>query len=307
MAVASAIDLFNMDLIYNPEYSYSLPRTVLETFGKGLGFDNKVEYTSAEIEDLKFDILDIWGRIQSRKIAKTQEIILTAGAPGVGKTVLERGMWESQDEASPVFAYIDPDDVCLKEMTRTYKAMVAQDSSPEGRKKAYDKWRAGSNYAHHLITAHLVRQKASFFFGTTASGDKTYLFLNFLKKNGYNIRILHVSAPDQVRFDSIAKRDHVFIQTSDQDVLNKQLLVHERIQDTFLKYADRIDFYLRKGVDDSAILTATWKKKEEGKGNLTVFNDQVYTEMHNLHDKVCEGMKKPQLKWENTVQPTLAQ
>jgi predicted ABC-type ATPase len=297
------VDFFDMNAIYNEEYSYSLPRKVLEGFGKGLGFpDNTVEYTQEEIGALQFDAMEIWSRIQSRKLENSKKIILTAGAPGVGKTTLMRGMWENSESN---LAYICPDDVCLKEMDRTYGAMVAQDSSPACLRSAYNKWRAASNFAHHLITAHLVKQHASFYFGTTASGDKTCLFLDFLKKNGYTIEILHVSAPDQVRFDSIAKRDKVFVQTSDQDVLNKQLMVHERIQDTFLKYADRIDFYFRDGVDNKALLAATWIRQGEGKGVLQVCDQKAYEEMKNLHDKVCEGMKKPELKWSNTVEKTL--
>jgi len=297
MPIIATADLFNMDTIYNSEFSYSLPRSVLESWGKGLGFpDNKDEYSAAEIEDLNFDIMQIWNRIQSRKLAQSpKEIILTAGAPGVGKTLLERGMWE----ASPEFAYICPDDVCLREMEKTYQEMVAKDSSPEGRKAAYNKWRAASNYAHHIITANLIRQNQSFFFGTTASGDKTFLFLDFLKKNGYTVRILYVSAPDQIRFDSIAARDKVFIQTTDQDVLNKQLMVHERVQDTFVKYADRIDFYFRAAVNEAPKLAAVWIKND-GKAHLDVINPAVYAEMTALHDKVCDGMKKPEHHWANT-------
>jgi predicted ABC-type ATPase len=288
------VDLFNMDTIYNNEFSYSLPRSVLESWGNGLGFpDNKVEYTADEIDALKFDIMEIWKRIQSRKLAQSKEIILTAGAPGVGKTLLERGMWEASSE----FAYICPDDVCLKEMEKTYRAMVEKDPSPEGMKAAYNKWRAASNYAHHIVTANLIRLNQSFFFGTTASGDKTYLFLDFLKKNGYSIRILYVSAPDQVRFDSIEKRDKVFIQTTDQDVLNKQLMVHERVQDTFVKYADRIDFYFRTAVDEAPKLAATWIKNDD---KPHIVNPAVYSEMTKLHDHVCDGMEKPEHHWANT-------
>ena len=297
-AIATA-DLFNMDTIYNSEFSYSLPRSFLEKFGKGLGFDNTVEYTPDEIRDLKFDIMAIWKRIQSRELAQSKEIVLTAGAPGVGKTLLERGMWEDQDHSSPEFAYICPDDVCLKEMEKTYRAMIEKDSSPEGMKAAYNKWRAASNYAHHIITANLIRQNQSFLFGTTASGPMTHLFLDFLKKNGYSIRILYVSAPDQVRFDSIAARDKVFIQTTDQDVLNKQLMVHERVQDTFVKYANRIDFLFRTGVDKAPKLAAIWIKNDE-KGQLEVVNQVAYDEMTALHDRVCDGMKKPEHHWANT-------
>lgn len=304
--MTTAIDIYDLNTVYNSDYSYSLPRQVLEGFGKGLGFpDNSTEYTPAELDALKYDVLAIWNRIKSKELDETKEIILTAGAPGVGKTTVMRGMWEKQ----PGFAYICPDDVCLKEMQSTYGDMVVKDGSYQGLKNAYNKWRAASNFAHHLITAQLVRENKNFFFGTTASSDKTCFFLEFLKKRGYTIRILHVSAPDQVRFDSIAKRDNVFVQTTDQDVLNKQLMVHERIQDTFLKYASRIDFYFRplteKGPDQEAILAAVWLKQDNGPAKLDIIDAKAYEQMRKLHDSVCENMKKPELKWENTVDKTL--
>ncbi len=296
MAATTTIS-FNLDEIFNDRFSYSLPRKVLEGFAKGIGFaENTTQYTAEEFERLKQDIQEIWDRIMARNPNQLGDVFITAGAPGVGKSTLARIHRGDKD-----YAYICPDDVCLKEMKRTYQAMVEKDSSPEGLRAAYNKWRAGSNFAHHLITAHLIREHFSFYFGTTASSDKTYLFLEFLKKHGYMITILHVSAPDKVRFDSIAKRDQVFIQTTDQDVLNKQLMVHERIADTFLKYADRILFYFRLQVSEGPTLAAEWSRKDK----LNVINPPVFEGLKGLHNKVCDGMKKPELRWENTVDQTL--
>lgn len=292
MATTTTIS-FDLSDVYNDAFSYSLPRKVLEGFAKGLGFaENTTEYTAEEFELLKKDIQDIWDRIMAGNPDKLGSVFVTAGAPGVGKSTLARDHRGAQN-----FAYICPDDVCLKEMSRTYQAMVEKDRSPEGLRAAYNKWRAASNFAHHLITAHLIREHFNFYFGTTASSDKTGLFLEFLKKHGYTITILHVSAPDQVRFDSIAKRDQVFIQTTDQDALNKQLMVHERIADTFLKYADTILFYLRLQVNEGPTLAAVWSRGKE----IDVINPPVFEGLKALHNRVCDGMKKPELRWENTV------
>ena len=292
--------IFDHTTIYNEQFKFSLPQSFLEQYARGLGFDNKEEYTEEEKEALRFDIQKIWDQIQARKPSQSEAptIVLTAGAPGAGKTTLLRRVWEKQ----PDFAYICPDDVCLKQMETTYGAYVAKTQDLKG---GYFKWRAGSNYGHHLITAQLVKSKTNFMYGTTASSPQTALFLDFLRKNGYNIEILHVTAPDQVRWDSIAKRDQVFIQQSSQDVINKQLMVHERIQDTFLKYAHRICFYYRDGVDNTAIHAATWIRVDEDKGVLEIQDQKVFEEMKNLHNKVCDGMNKPHLKWENTVDKAL--
>lgn len=292
--------LFDHTAIYNEEFNFSLPQTFLEQYARGLGFDNKIEYTREEQDALRFDILKVWEGIQARKPSHSDQpkIVLTAGAPGVGKTTL----LQRYVQQLPDFAYICPDDVCLKQMKMTYGEYVKKTRDLAG---GYLKWRAGSNYGHHLITAHLVQSKTNFLYGTTASSDKTGLFLDFLKKNGYQIEILHVMAPDQVRWDSIAKRDKVFVQQSSQDVINKQLLVHERIQDTFLKYADKIFFYYRDGVDNPAILGGAWIATEDGKGYLEIANPEILEKVKALHNSVCEGMNKPHLKWENTVDQAL--
>jgi hypothetical protein len=54
--------------------------------------------------------------------------------------------------------------------------------------------------------------------------------------------LIHVSAPDDVRWGSIQERDKTFVQTTEQDIKEKWLLLPQRINDTFLKYADRLSF-----------------------------------------------------------------
>ena len=50
-------------------------------------------------------------------------------------------------------------------------------------------------------------------------------------------------APDDVRWACVKQRDKTFAQTTEQDVIEKGLLLPQRINDMFLAYADRIDFY----------------------------------------------------------------
>ena len=68
----------------------------------------------------------------------------------------------------------------------------------------------------------------------------TYKFFEFLKEQGYRIRIIHVSASDDVRWGSIQERDQSFVQTTEEDVRMKGLMVPQRITDTFLTHADEI-------------------------------------------------------------------
>ena len=121
--------------------------------------------------------------------------------------------------------------------------------------------------------------------------------------------MLHISAPDDVRHGSLAKRDQVFVQHTSEDAVLKELLVHERIQDTFLKYADKIDFFYRAGIDEAAVLSATWERIGEGqgeaRGTLAIHNPEVYQTLTKLHDTVCEKMKRPDLMWSATVEQTL--
>lgn len=296
---AQSTDLFNLDAIYNDQFTYSLPRANLENFAKGLGLDNKVEYTPAEFELLKQDIQEIWDRIMASNPDRNGHLIVTAGAPGAGKTTLMRSLWEKGETPGGRYAYTCYDDVCLKEMRRTYGAMVKEDPSPEGQARAYNKWRAGSHLALNLINAHLVKGRFNFYFGTTCSSPMTCKFFDFVRKYGYqSITILHVTAPDQVRWDSV--KGHTFTHTTSQDIINKQLMVHERIQDTILKYGNRVYFYFRPEADKDAILTSTWTP-----GKLDIVAPEMFKVMRDLHDKVCEGMKKPELKWANTVDKTL--
>jgi predicted ABC-type ATPase len=125
--------------------------------------------------------------------------VITAGAPGSGKTtVLE------QDREGENIAYMDPDAICLKRQELTYLADIAShDGSPESRLEAYNKWRPASNAAAHIILGNLIREKCAFDVGTTSSSPMTYKFFEFLKSQGYEIKLLHIIAPDDVRIGSI--------------------------------------------------------------------------------------------------------
>lgn len=301
-----SIDVCNLSLIYNERYQYSLPQKVLEGFLSGKAFDNPEVYTGEESERLHCDINELYQSILATNPAKANLAIITAGAPGAGKTVKLRQDLEANASDGRNYAYICPDDVCLKKQTRTYVADIAStDESMAARQNAYNKWRPGSNAATHLILGNLIREKFAFYFGSTSSGPATGKFFEFLKMQGYTIRLIHVSAPDDVRWGSIQERDKTFVQTTEQDVKEKGLLLPQRINDTFLKYADEIEFYYRDDVKKDAGLAARWLRNEDASefiGTLQIFDPKQYEQIKSVHNTAVEVLKKPELLWEDAVE-----
>ena len=299
-------DVCNISLIYNESYQYSLPPTILESFLSGKAFDNPEVYTGEESEKLRRDINELYQSILATNPVRENLAIITAGAPGAGKTVKLRQDLEANASEGRNYAYICPDDVCLKNQTTTYVADIASsDESMAARQNAYNKWRPGSNAATHLILGNLIREKYAFYFGSTSSGPATGKFFEFLKAQGYTIRLIHVSAPDDVRWGSIQERDKTFVQTTEQDVKEKGLLLPQRISDTFLKYADQIEFYYRDDVKQDAVLAARWLRNEgisEFAGTLQILEPKQYEQIKSVHDAAVGVLKKPELLWEEAVE-----
>lgn len=299
-------DVCNLNLIYNDDYQYSLPRGVLEGFLSGKAFDHPKVYTQEESERLRSDINEVYQTILAMNPIKENLAIITAGAPGAGKTVKLRQDLEENGIKGRTYAYVCPDDVCLRNQARTYGADVAQsDGSLGARQDAYNKWRPGSNAATHLILGNLIREKYAFYFGSTSSGPATGKFFEFLKMQGYKIRLIHVSAPDDVRWGSIQERDQTFVQTTEQDVKEKGLLLPQRINDTFLKYADQIEFYYRDSVKNDAVLAAQWVRNEsasDSTGKLEIFKLEQYEQIKAVHNAAVELLGKPELLWEASVE-----
>lgn len=306
------VTLFNLDWIYQPDAAYSLPREVLEEWASGKAFDHTEKYTLEESRLLEEDIQDIFDSSMARAPEPELRVVISAGPPGAGKTTLMETLLES-DHA----LYTDPDAVFLKQMGRTFQKMVQEgEQTLEERKRAYDKWRPGSNYGHHLLTAHFIFQKLPFYFGTTAQSDKTKYFFDFLKKRGYKIEMIHVSAPSAVRWASIQKRDLEFVQTTEEDTEKKGREVPQRIID-YLSFCDTIHFYYRSGVDKPAVHAATWEKT--GKigdisGQLKVVDEEAYKGVTKTHQVVLDQLKKEKvlsqedyqrLLWEKTVEKAI--
>ena len=302
-AAASHIDIFDLSRIYNKEFSYSLPQEVLEKYLSGKAFDASKEYTAEEAFRIKEDVQQLFSLIMEKNPMKKPLAVLSAGAPGAGKTILIRQILDLAARKGEQYQYICPDDVCLKNMHRTFNADIeASKGSVEARTAAYAKYRPASNAVSHLLLANAIREKFAFFFGTTCSSPKTPKFLEFLKEQGYQIKIIHVNASDDVRWQSIQERDKTFIQTTQRDVREKGGMVADRIYDTFLRYADEIEFYYRSAVDSNAIHAATWMRvKSRPFGKLEIIHRQAYEAIKNLHNSSLRPSIYLGNRWENSV------
>jgi hypothetical protein len=310
MASPFNTDVCQYSLIYNEHYQYSLPQKILESFYSGKAFDCPTELSPEDSEKLRLDINDLFQKIITSHPPKEKIAVISAGAPGAGKTMKMLQDLKGSEFFSRhyEYAYICPDDVCLKSQTRTYVSDLAKsDQSIEARQKVYNKWRPGSNAATHFILANLIRENYAFYFGTTSSGPATGKFFEFLKKQGYIIRLIYVAAPDAVRWASIQERDKTFVQTTEEDVKEKGLLLPQRINDTFLKYADIIEFHYRDKVNEDAQLAALWIRKPEGSnklGTLDIIDDEAYLKIKTIHDLAAKSLNRPDLDWTASVEET---
>lgn len=296
------LDICDFSLIYNDQFQYCVPEDRVRSFFDGTACDRKEPYSPDEIQRLKDDINAIYADIMKENPLREKLAVMTAGSPGSGKTILMRQYLEREGTTGQKIAYVDPDDVCLINMKNTWVEALKNTSEKEDereiKQKAYDDWRPGSNAAAHLILANLIRQNFAFYFGTTASGRYAPNTFRYLKERGYRIHLIHISAPDDIRWDSIRERDKTFVQTTEEDIREKKKLVPQRINDTFLKYADQIDFYYRNKVDGDFILTAVWTNT----GKLTIHNRQLYESMVQLHNAICDELNDPSIRWENSVE-----
>jgi predicted ABC-type ATPase len=300
MASPLKADICQFPLIYNEHYHYPLPQKILEKLFFGVALDPSLKLTSEESEKLRRDINDLYQKIIDSHPLQEKIAVISAGAPGAGKSIKMR-----QDLKEKRYAYICPDDG-LKSHTRTFvNDLTKSDQSVRAIQKAYNKWLPGSYAGAHFILANLIRDNYAFYFSTTSSGPYTEQSFEFLKKQGYQIRLIYVAAPDEVRWASIQERDKAFVQKSEEkDVKEKGLLLPQRIN-AFLKYADIIEFHFRSEVNQSAQLAALWYRNPEGSrnlGTLRINDNEAYLKIKEIHDLATLFLNRPDLDWGVTVE-----
>lgn len=293
----AGFDLYDLNRIYNSDYNYALPKKLIESFMTGESFGRKVAYTPDQDCKLRVELNHIFVKACEHS-RNSPEIVMTAGAPGAGKTTLMESLLENERANGSDFTYICPDSVFLKQMNATYHQSIREGMSGQD---AYDLWRPASNFGCHAALANLIRDKKAIFFGTTSTGAPSASYASFLKNQGYKIKYIHVSAPDDVRWGSIQERDKTFVQTTEADVREKGDLLPQRINDTFLAFADEIEFYYRDAVKANAVLAAKWVRQKEGHV-LSIFSPEKYEKIKQIHNAVAKRLGKEDLLWENSVE-----
>jgi len=305
----AVFDVCDFDLIYNDEFSYCVPEKLIRSYYQGTEFGRVNTYSEDESKRLREDIHKIYWNVVNACDGGDPIAVISAGAPGAGKTTLmERLLKQEKTKV----AYCDPDAVCLQLMNRTWRAELEKRleevaDTPEDalfwiekevHQDMYNKWRPASNAANHLILAHFIRQKMPFYFGTCSASPHAANTFSYLKEQGYKIHLIHVMAPDDVRWQSIQVRDRSFVQTTEKDICEKGKMIPQRIHDTYLAFADQIDFYYRGKVSEEAVLVATWVKESE---EISVHDKPAYEKLVTLHDQMARELGDDELLWKNSV------
>jgi Zeta toxin len=310
MPNTTAYNVCDLNLIYNSSYEYFLPKEELERFLSGKAFNNSKVYSVEESQNLYHDINDIYQQIIETEPTKQKLAIITAGAPGAGKTTLLQQEIDKNHLQNLNYAYICPDDVCLKNQSKTFQAdlKTSPTQSRASKQNAYNKWRPASNAASHLILGNLIRENYAFYYGSTSTSPLTSDLFKFLKQEDYKIKLIHVSALNEVRYNSIQERDQTFVQTTAEDVKEKGLLLPQRIHDTFLKYVDEIEFYYRSDVKENACLAATWIHLEshlQMQPVLKIIDQEAYDIIKTIHNEVIKILDRSDLEWESIIENSL--
>jgi predicted ABC-type ATPase len=280
LSLLADVDQPDLSEIYNEKFQYALPKKMLIDWFDGRGFDELATYSDEE----KQFILELAKQLKL-VVSKTKPLklaVITAGAPGAGKTALIESIIEA---ASVPYAYIDPNDQLKIIYTQLIVRGVLEPEvllNPKGKQEQYTKWRPASNFIAHWGIAHAVKDGKPFYFGSTSASVNTKKTFKYLKDKGYELELVHVTAPGDVCVASVAHRDKLFYQTTPADVENKGKEVMERATDTFFIYPDKVSFYWRDAVKSDAKLAAVWNKD---KAELKALIPEGLIKIKNEHGK----------------------
>lgn len=292
----------NLNRIYEEGFKYYLPRHELEECLAGIAFENVEGYTQDESAKLLEDIQDIFSSILSQNPTKGSVATLVVGSSESGKTSLIQRKLKELAAGGASLAYICPDHVCMSEQKRTYLSEPEAKGEPfnEGFLKAYKKWRPGSHAATHLILANLIRERYSFFFEPSLTVNFTDTFLQFLKRQGYTIKIWHTSAPEELRVSPLQGRAKKLSQIKEPEIKDKELFAAQLIP-SYLNWAESIDFYYRDKSPEEVVLSSIWLKQER-KPCLKIYNWINYEKIKELYHLAIDANNNPELVWEKIVE-----
>ncbi|MBX7067359.1 MAG: zeta toxin family protein [Parachlamydiales bacterium] len=224
-------------------------------------------YTDSEIGLIEKDLAVVRSVcLDDTHNPQTRFYLATAGAPGARKTtILERFIAAHPEYQDGV--YLDFDPRTLKFMVHTYYAQslnsfaIAETKDySQVIKKAYDKWRAASNYIVLTLFEEAAGLGRSIIFGTTSTGAHMPSFYAKLKENGYKIVLLLCSCPDSVRKEAVEYRNEVvrFYQSSPEDAVSKGKFFPQRFG-AYFDYADLMYFYWSDDLFSPERLAAVWE------------------------------------------------
>jgi hypothetical protein len=251
--------------------------------------------------------------------------LATAGGPGTAKsTTLETFIKDNHLEH---FVYIDPDQVCLKNMNFTYRKSLTNysfalaKSNHEALKNAYEQWRAASNYICHEILQRAFGnidgkgEKYSVAHGTTSTSPHIESLYSKLQAQKYHIKLLLCYSSDTTRKTAIETREkeQAFVQTDPQEIISKGADFAKRF-DIYFNYADEIFFYWNNDLTHGRLPSACAKvTKNNTELTLTVLNEvdweffcKQYLQDIQQHDiKPCQRFEAliPKHLWENASMP----
>lgn len=304
MAVSPAVNVCNLSRIYNENYQYPLPRKVLESCLEGTSSESECPYTQKEFADLVSDINDLYDGIVFSNPMEKRLVVMSVGSIGSGKTLAMRKDLEEKTDEDTNYAYVHLEDVCLRNMFKTYqKDLRLQEASLYASKASYDKWKSAAYAATHIVLANLILEGRSIYLDTSITNPPTPMLCEFFKSQGYAIRVICVVAPTNVRVEAVRRKDN-FIQATQDEVIKDGTLLPLRVNNLVIKYAKTADFYYRNQVEGDAKLVAVWNRNLEGSegiGALKITDSSDYHEMVATHNAAAKILVGGDFSWEAAV------
>lgn len=209
-------------------------------------------YTTEEIAQI-ITTLDLLMAQQFSNIKPSDHKYYTAcaGAPGSGKTFAIEKMYDINVASGEFYSdaiYIGPDSVVLPQM-EAYKMDCADPNI--GPLKAYEKWRAASNFIANFMMVKAMTDGLNIIHDTAAVSIKMRTILDVLGQEGYARRLHFFIADKDAREQALLHRKQKLgytIELQATPTISKAESAFERLVDgTYQGRVDLIIFYAQVG------------------------------------------------------------
>jgi hypothetical protein len=175
----------------------------------------------------------------------------SAGAPGAGKTFALEKLYDIDVAKGEFYSnaiYIGPDSVVLPQM-QAYKTDCAAPNI--GPLKAYEKWRAASNFIANFMMVKAITDGLNIIHDTTSTNVKTAKILDALGQEGYVRRLHFFIADKDARENALQHRKQKLGYTVELQLTpatSKAEAAYERLVDgTYKGRVEVIVFYVQEG------------------------------------------------------------